>query len=435
MTDLWTQGPFMGRGRTVPAGERRMEIATRVGGGPLITRADVKPAAPEFEVQAVLNPGAARLADGSIVLLVRVGERPRSDVDPPADARTLDLSGAHPKLVPLPLGHSKDDVVPIAFRDPDSPTPRYVPVYLPKDLPGLDLRDPRGVTFTHPTLGVKRTFLTQISHVRCARSDDGIRFTVDDHPAIAPTTDLEEFGCEDPRITLMDGQWYVSYTSVSRVGITASLATTDDFRTFRKLGAVLPPDQKDVALFPEKHDGRFMALTRPMPSSFGHVLGVWFALADPALPFGSHRPLVLPREGGWDERQTGTGTVPIRCKEGWLEIYHGVDAKLDYALGGVLLAADDPARVLARSETPLLRPEAPYETGGLFPNVVFTCGHVPIDDRRIRLYYGAGDSCVAAADLDLGEIIGSLGAPDARFGHHHDERAAPSSSARARSDA
>ncbi len=398
-----------------------MDLATRVGEGPLLTRRDVAPAQRGFEVQAVLNPGAARLPDGTVVLLLRIAERPRADLDPPADALTLDLSGPHPKLAPLPSGHRAGDVVPIAFRDPDAPTPRYIPVYLPKDLPGLDLRDPRGVAFTHPTLGRTTTFLSQISHLRCARSEDGIHFEVDDQPAIAPETDLEEYGCEDARVTCIDGLWHITYTSVSRVGITSSLAVTRDFRRYEKCGAVLPPDQKDVTLFPEKRDDHFVALTRPMPSSFGHVLGIWIAMPDRGLPWGAHRPLVLPREDHWDERQTGAGTVPIACDKGWLEIYHGVNKDLDYALGAVLLDRDDPAKVLARSEEPILEPETSYETRGLFPNVVFTCGHVRLDDRRIRVYYGAADSSVAAADLDLDEVVDSLSAPDARFGHEQRE--------------
>jgi beta-1,2-mannobiose phosphorylase / 1,2-beta-oligomannan phosphorylase len=394
-------------------------LATRATDGPLLTRADVKPAQAGFEVQAVLNPAAARLPNGDVVLLLRIAERPRSDVDPPSDALTLDLSGPHPKLAPLPGGHTKDDVVAIAVRDPTATTFRYLPIYLPKDLPGLDTRDPRSVTFTHPTLGRTTTFLTQISHLRCARSADGTRFEVDPEPSIAPTADLEEFGCEDARAACIDGLWHVTYTSVSRVGITSSLATTPDFVTYEKHGAVLPPDQKDVALFPEKRDGRFMALTRPMPSSFGHVLGIWIAMPDASLPWGAHKPLVLPREGKWDEGHTGAGTVPFATDAGWLEIYHGANAHLDYALGAVLLDRDDPTKVIARSDEPILRPERPYETAGLFPDVVFTCGHVPLDDdgTRIRVYYGAADSCVAAADFEVAEILDSLRGPDARFGH------------------
>ena len=393
-------------------------LATRVGDRALLTAADVRPSQPDFEVQSVLNPAAARVGDETM-LLMRVAERPRTDLDPPADARTLDLTGATAKIAALPSGYTKDDVVAIAMRDPGSRDFRYIPIYLPKDLPGLDVSDPRGISITHPKLGRTQTFLTQVSHLRCARSSDGVHFTVDDEPAIAPATELEEFGCEDPRATYLDGAWHITYVSVSRVGITVSLAVTQDFRTFERLGAMLPPDQKDLALFPERKHGKHMALTRPMPSSFGHVLGIWIAHADERMPWGSHHPLVLPREGMWDERQTGAGTVPFECAAGWLEIYHGVNASSRYALGAVLLDRNDPCTVLGRSPTPILSPERPYEHAGLLSDVVFTCGHVPLDDdgRRIRVYYGAADSVIAAADFDVGELIDSLEPSGRAFGN------------------
>ena len=168
-------------------------LASRVGDGPLLTARDVRPQQDGFEVQAVLNPAAARVGD-EVVLLLRVAERPRSDMDPPPDARTLDLAGPDPKVVPLARGYGKDDVIPIAFVDPESESLRYIPVFLPRDLPGLNTSDPRSVTFVHPKLHTSETFLTQMSHLRCARSRDGEHFTVDDHPAIVPSTDLEEYG-------------------------------------------------------------------------------------------------------------------------------------------------------------------------------------------------------------------------------------------------
>lgn len=392
-------------------------LATRVGDGPLLTARDVQPVQDGFEVQAVLNPAAARVGD-EIVLLLRVAERPRSDIDPPAEALTLDLSGPDPKVVPLAHGYRRDDVIPIAFVDPDPESMQYTPVYLPRDLPGLDASDPRGVTFVHPKLHTPETFLTAASHLRCARSRDGQRFVVDDHPAIWPSTDLEEYGCEDARATLIDGTWHVAYTAVSRVGITPHLATTREFVHFEKRGALLGPDNKNVVLSPFMDHGQYTALTRPMPSSFDHVLGIWICFPDRDLPWGGRRPLVLPRGGYWDERHTGAGTVPIRCEAGWLVIYHGADANLRYAMGAVLLDGDDPTKILARSPEPILEPETSYERDGLFSNVVYACGHVTLDQQgtRIRLYYGAADSVIAAADFNVQEIIDSLRPADPAFG-------------------
>jgi predicted GH43/DUF377 family glycosyl hydrolase len=100
--------------------------------------------------------------------------------------------------------------------------------------------------------------------------------------------------------------------------------------------------------------------------------------------------------------------VPFRTKEGWLELYHGVDRHHRYAIGGLLLDATDPRRILARSPKPILEPEATYERLGLFNNTIFSCGVIHLDEDRVRMYYGAADSCVAAADFSVREILASL---------------------------
>ncbi len=170
------------------------------------------------------------------------------------------------------------------------------------------------------------------------------------------------------------------------------------------------PDHKDVAIFPERIRGRYMALTRPMPQAFARIFGIWIAFSDDLVEWGDHRPLVLPRWGRWDELRTGASAVPFRTSEGWLELYHGVDRQTTYAMGAVLLDLDDPSRVIARSPTPIHSPIELYETMGLFNDTVFSCGVVPLDDRggQIRMYYGAADSVVAAADFDVREILDSL---------------------------
>jgi predicted GH43/DUF377 family glycosyl hydrolase len=225
-----------------------------------------------------------------------------------------------------------------------------------------------------------------------------------------PANRLEEYGCEDPRATFIDGVWHITYVSVSRLGISTSRLTTTDFRSFERHGVMFLPDQKDVVLFPGRVGGRYAALTRPMPQSFGRVLGVWIAYSDDLIHWGDHAPLALPRQGMWDALRTGAGATPFRVPEGWLEIYHGVDRRTRYALGAILLDADDPSRVIARSPEPILVPTAPYEREGLFNDVVFTCGHVNLDPegREIRVYYGAADSRLAAADFAVREILDQL---------------------------
>jgi predicted GH43/DUF377 family glycosyl hydrolase/glycosyltransferase involved in cell wall biosynthesis len=392
------------------------DLGHRLEENPLLTAADVSPSLPNLEVVSVFNAAAARVQD-EVVLLLRVGESPRLGIAPPAGALTLDLSASEPQLAALAPGYAPEDVVGMAFLDTEHTPVGVVEVFLPRSLPGLDLSDPRTIHYRNigggsvATVNNVSDFLTQMSHLRVARSPDGIRFEVDERPALAPENRLEEYGVEDPRATLIDGVWHVTYVSVSRLGVTTSRATTTDFRSFERQGIMFLPDHKDVVLFPGRvAGGRYAALTRPMPHSFGRVLGLWIAFSDDLVHWGDHRPLALPRPGFWDELRTGAGTVPFRVREGWLEIYHGVDHEARYSLGGLLLDADDPSRVIARSPRPVLSPTAPYERTGLLNNVVFTCGHVTLDPagERIRLYYGAADCCMAAADLRVRDVIEQL---------------------------
>ncbi|MGD1053199.1 MAG: glycosyltransferase [Candidatus Dormibacteria bacterium] len=391
------------------------DIGRRLLDNPILSAADVRPSSPSLEVVSVSNAAAAQV-DGEVVLLLRVGERPRSGVQPPADALTLDLSGPEPRLQTLRPGLTADQVVGMAFLDTESEPPRVVEVFLPRDLPGLDLSDSRTIRYRNLTGGFTAAaddvsdLLTQMSHLRVARSRDGIHFNVDHLPSVMPANRLEEYGCEDPRAALIDGMWHVTYVSVSRLGISTSRLTTRDFRSFDRHGVMFLPDQKDVVLFPGRVGGRYAALTRPMPQSFGRVLGIWIAFSDDLIHWGDHAPLALPRQGMWDGLRTGAGATPFRVSEGWLEIYHGVDRSTRYALGAVLLDADDPSRVIARSPEPILVPSRPYELHGLYDDVVFTCGHVSLDPegREVRVYYGAADSRLAAADFTVREILDQL---------------------------
>ncbi|HEV8229585.1 MAG TPA: glycoside hydrolase family 130 protein [Candidatus Limnocylindria bacterium] len=390
-----------------------MNLGERLPENPLITARDVKPSLPSLEVVSVFNAAAARV-DDEIVLLMRVAERPRSDIEPGPGALTLDFDAPHPILRPLPPRYRKEELVGMAFLDARERPPRIVVAYIPTNLPGLDLRDPRSIRYRNSTgvLGLTNEgyidFLAQISHLRVARSKDGVNFTIDDIPAIAPKTEMEEYGVEDPRATFIDGRWHITYVSVSRWGITTSLATTQDFRSFERHGVVFLPDHKDVVIFPERIGGRYVALTRPMPQSFSRIFGIWIAFSEDLRSWGGHETLCLPRWEHWDELRTGASAVPFRVDEGWVELYHGVDRNTRYAMGALLLDGDDPRKVLARSSQPILEPFETFERMGLFNETIFSCGHVDLGGGRIRMYYGAADSVIAAADFDVRDIVKSL---------------------------
>jgi predicted GH43/DUF377 family glycosyl hydrolase len=166
------------------------------------------------------------------------------------------------------------------------------------------------------------------------------------------------------------------------------------------------PDNKDICIFPEKVGGRYVALHRPSVSMLGKP-DLWIAFSDDLIHWGGHECVMRVRRGLWDSARIGCGPPPIRTDRGWLEIYHGSDNH-SYCLGAVLLDTSDPRKVLARSEKPLLAPEAPYEKKGFFDNVVFANGQILRPDGTLWIYYGAADRVMAGCEITVREVLKSL---------------------------
>lgn len=339
---------------------------------PLITPEAVKPSHPDLEVWRAFNAGAATY-NGKTVLLMRVAERPRPE----------------------------KGYVSTVFMDPDAPG-QYKFLRVKETDPDLDLFDPRGV-FRYKG----QSYLYCISHIRLATSVDGRKFTVADKPAIMPDRDYETFGVEDPRIVFLDGAYYINYTGVSPQGVVTCLARTRDFVTYEKLGIVLAPENKDMAIFPEKLNGRYMCFHRPATKDVGSP-SIWFATSSDLLAWGPHHYVMGPRPGMWDAERVGGGASPIKTPRGWLEIYHGADHNIRYCSAAVLLDLEKPWKVIARSRQPILAPEAAYEMTGFLPNVVFHNGLVDRGNGQLDIYYGGADTTVCGATLDVNAVLDSL---------------------------
>jgi predicted GH43/DUF377 family glycosyl hydrolase len=256
-----------------------------------------------------------------------------------------------------------------------------------------------------------------VSHLTVARSHDGLTdWTIAPQPALFPNPEgypEELWGVEDPRITWIEelDKYAVTYTAYSSNGPLVALATTRDFETFERHGPIMPPEDKDAALFPRRFGGRWALLHRPVPN--GGASGkanMWLSLSDDMQHWGDHTVLLEARDGSyWDARKIGLSPPPIETPAGWLVIYHGVrntPAGGIYRLGLALLDLDDPARVLRRGDEWVFAPAAPYELTGDVPNVVFPCGTV-VDEASgvLRMYYGAADSCVAVATAKVADLV------------------------------
>ncbi len=335
---------------------------------PLISPHDLAPSRPDFEIIGSFNAGVTAY-NGQVLLLLRVAERPVSHSDAVIRCPYLDENGER------------------------------VVSRINRDDPDYDTSDPRVVVD-------KRSgaiWLTSISHLRLARSDDGVHFTVDAQPWLQGEPPYESFGIEDPRITLIDGSYYVNYTAVSPAGIATALVSTTDFVSIQRHGLIFAPSNRDMTLFPQQVGGQYVCYHRPMPGAFARP-NIWIASSPDLLHWGELR-LVL--DAGSDASRVGGGAPPIPTEQGWLSIYHAADAQNRYTLRAFLTPLDAPGRIIAQSAEPILAPEAPYETDGFFGNVVFTCGAL-VEGDRLRLYYGAADQRMALAEARLSEVVQSL---------------------------
>ncbi len=339
---------------------------------PLLITKDIKPSQKGFVVACVLNPGVFTF-EGKTWLLLRVAERP------------IQTEG----IISLPILRGDGTMEILAFH---------------KDDPNLDLSDARLVSYKD------KTYLSTLSHLRLMCSEDGIHFYEPDTMLnkLFGTGDLETFGIEDCRVSLIEGVYNLTYTQVSESGVGVGLMQTRDWQTFDRIGMILPPHNKDCALFEEKIEGKYFCFHRPSGIELGGNF-IWIASSTDLIHWGGHRCILHTRKGMWDSARVGAGAAPIKTDKGWLQIYHGADKNNRYAWGAILLDLKNPALVIARSIEPLFEPTAPYELTGFFGNVVFTNGHI-VEGDTITIYYGASDEVICGATLSIQSILEHIGA-------------------------
>jgi predicted GH43/DUF377 family glycosyl hydrolase len=255
-----------------------------------------------------------------------------------------------------------------------------------------------------------------ISHLTVARSEDGItNWHIDPEPTLLPDPQNhreEVWGIEDPRITWVDelDRYVIVYTSYSTSGPLVSLAVTRDFREFNRKGAVMPPEDKDAALFPRRFGGRWALLHRPIANYPANKANIWLSFSPDLKHWGDHSVVLEARRGAWwDANKIGLSPPPIETPEGWLIIYHGVrmtPAGCLYRLGLALLDLEDPRRAVQRGDEWVFGPDEPYERVGDVSDVVFPCGviHDPASGN-LRLYYGAADTSIAMATANVKDLL------------------------------
>lgn len=262
-----------------------------------------------------------------------------------------------------------------------------------------------------------------MSSIGYAESTDGKHFKRASKPLIVPDQPYEDkLGCEDPRVTKIGDTYYMYYTAVGSDGddwkIRIALATSKDFKTWKKHGIVGPPDttSKAACLFPERINGKYLWFyTWESDSPLSTIMQAKFDNLDDVIkpPKGffekniehfDENAVFPPPEGTF--RGAEVGAVPIRTGYGWLFIYcnANVSDHPEWTISAALLDLKDPQKVLAVSKEPILKPETDEELHGVVNNVVFPEGAV-IVENELYVYYGSGDQGICLATCELSTLL------------------------------
>lgn len=273
-----------------------------------------------------------------------------------------------------------------------------------------------------------------------AKSRDGFNFTrVSDQPCFDVHPEDVDGGCvEDPRIVKIDGIYYVTYAArpfppgqywldeqfdivgynlekqpdtaplcIQTNRTVSYLASTRDFKSFKRLGRITDPrfDDRDVLIFPEKVNGKFVRISRPkfkdgrvkMPS-------IWISYGDDLLCY-EEPELLITGEQDWEMARMGAACPPIKTDKGWFMLYHGVSEKDNrYRVGAIIMDLNDPKKVIARTKDYFMEPEFEYELCGYYDGCVFPTGNV-VKDGVLYVYYGCSDKYIGVATADFNDLV------------------------------
>lgn len=278
--------------------------------------------------------------------------------------------------------------------------------------PANSVMNPAAIRLNNETLLLVRVEdMRGFSHLTVARSPNGFTdWEIDPEPTLQADQNSKEekWGLEDPRIIWLEEQkqYAITYTSFSEGGPVVSLAITKNFKSFARLGSLLPPEDKDACLLPRRFRGRFALIHRPIVRGEAHI---WLSFSPDLKHWGDHRVLIKSRHAYWDCHRVGLACQPIETEHGWMIFYHGVrntTAGAIYRMGIALLDLEEPWRVLRRGDEWILGPQTLYERVGDVGGVVFPSGvTINKETDQINLYYGAADFTVAVASSKLSKCI------------------------------
>jgi predicted GH43/DUF377 family glycosyl hydrolase len=363
----------------------------------------------------VAHPRQRVGGDLDVVLSVRgIGEGHRSSIGfrtgtlSAAGAITIDAAGPLPRTGRAAAGTHHRSVLhrKLAELHDDHENAAFVIDRLPERFDDEQLQD--GIGTLRSDAATRRNTAATIANLeRLASSSYRVDFppTSDlSERVLWPQSPAEQHGMEDARfVQITDGsapRYCATYTAFDGIHITQNLLTTEDFSSFTVTPmAGAAARGKGLALFPRRIAGRHAALSRADRETNS------IAFSDDLRCWDASQIIQAPRRT-WEVLQLGNCGSPIETADGWLVLTHGVGPMRTYSIGALLLDLDDPSRVIASSERPILTPGRGRQ-GGYVPNVVYSCGAMAVGDRLV-LPYGVGDQTISIAIVSISELVDDM---------------------------
>lgn len=348
----------------------------------LLTPKDLKPSFPDWTVMGALNPGAIRLPNSKIMLFVRVAEQYHLHKG---------------KLLHCPVVTAGK-----AYKTKTEKIKKTDIVRKENNVVFLKNGSCRLTTFSHFRKIILNENGFDIEHIG-------------EKPVFTGTATEGQYGVEDSRITRIKGNYLLTYVAVSlNEGVSTSLAVSKDLIHWKRKGIIFREQNKDVVIFPEKIKGKYVALHRPEGFFSFSKPSIWISYSPDLIYWGREKSIIQPRPNSWEQDRIGSGAPPIKTKDGWLEIYHGVKQKGDkkiYSAGAILLDLKNPEKILARSpkDKPLFAPTKKHEKKGFISNVVFPTGAViDLNKRDLLIYLGGADSVISVKKIKLNDVLNHM---------------------------
>jgi len=255
--------------------------------------------------------------------------------------------------------------------------------------------------------------MTGAPELYVGRSKDGVKWELETSPIVFYEADGSVFQKQyayDPRLIFIDGVYYVVFCA-DVDGPSIYIAKTTDFKRFDKIPNGFLPFNRNGVLFPEKINGQYVMLNRPSDSGNTTFGNIHISYSDDLVYWGNHKLVMKNFHLGnnfWERIKIGAGPAPIKTDEGWILIYHGVQATCNgwsYSIGVAVLDLEDPSKVKYRANRLLMGAEEPYERTGFTSNVIFPTGALTDSKGRICIYYGAADTNMAIAFTTVEKLL------------------------------